>query len=201
MEKQGKKTKFESEMEKAWEEARKRFLKKSGMKETDDAWELINETDNVFELFDVINETWSNRRQPVKRNAKERAPDPQLAGQSHPQIKFTDKLKRGFNKVVGRKNEGEVLKYPQAVSETHELSYVDQYLRVKDKVSGDRSTARIAGDFASNLIDKVETIVGSNEVQAFEGLDKTSEVIQAILNASEGLEAIVGATSIVSHLD
>ena len=176
------KTKFATAIENGWKKAREVYLNESGLKEDSQEWKYIMETQHFSQIEEVLNETWAQYNNSTNRDSSETA---QFVT---PCVKSTG-LKARLNKLVGRKESGQILRKPESSGVTPQQSDVDLRIQLEQKLSGKHSNLGKVVDVGQQIADKVQATTGSEILKT---------LVDTVLNFSNNLQSLVGISELVS---
>jgi hypothetical protein len=173
-------TKFAVNIQKAWIKACEIYLSESGVKEGSEEWTFINETKDTSQIIAVITETWAHYNNPSTSTA----PEPARSVTSSSGVKKT-----AFNRIFGRKEPRKVLLQPAPSAEGIQQSYVHERSDLMERLTGKKSKRKAAAETGQDITSQLKTIIDS---------DKLQTVVESVLKFSDGLQALVSVSEVVS---
>jgi hypothetical protein len=176
------KTKFAIAIENGWKKARETYLHESGLKEDSQEWKYIMETQHFSQIQEVLEETWAQHNNPTNRDSSEKA---QFVT---PSVKNTG-LKVRFNKFIGRKESGKILRKPKSSGATPQQSDVDLRIQLEQKLAGKHSDLGKVVDVGQQIGDKAQATTGSEILKS---------LVDSVLNFSNNLQSLVGISELVN---
>jgi hypothetical protein len=183
---------FAATMEDAWKEACNTYLTESGLEKDSEEWKFIMETKESSQIIQVINATWANYNNPVAAaDSAGHVSSPQFVTSSSPAAKkdgLKARVKHGFNKMLGRKESGKILRQPEQSTTVNQPSYMER-LQFEQKVSGKPSKVRDATEAGLQLTEAVEAMNGSESIKT---------VVDCVLKFSNGLQPLVTLSDTVN---
>jgi len=189
--------KFAQTITKALQKACQTYLKESGLDENSEDWKRILATEDPQQVVDVINATWAQRNtQGDTHNDgthKDSTPEDDTHRMPSSAPKSTKRdykavTKRIFNRAIGRKESGHILRHPADISTPNvsTQSYIDTRSDLKQKLSRNPPKGKAVVDHGAALTDAIAGASESDILKTVvDAVEKFSGALQNLVNISQ----------------
>jgi hypothetical protein len=179
------KARFATTMEEAWKNACQIYLKESGLDEESEEWKAILATKSSEDVVDILKETWEKRKSHVEDGSH-------FVGSSTPDSKktgFKVSLKRVSNRLIGRKQEGRILRLRTADKNDVSQSNIDKRADLKLKLSGKTPKGKGVLDAGEEGIDKFLSASQSDALKTV--IDRVEKFSGALQNVASLCQPVI----------